>query len=57
MTHLRVLIVACFLLTVFGFIPMMYYRAKQEEKLLIQEFPEYPAYMKKTGMFFPRLWR
>lgn len=48
---------ACFLLTVFVFIPMMYYRAKQEEKLLCQEFPEYENYRRTTGMFFPKPWR
>lgn len=48
---------ACFLLTAFVFIPMMYYRAKQEEKLLCQEFPEYENYRRTTGMFFPKPWR
>jgi len=35
----------------------MYYRAKQEEKFLQEEFAEYKEYKKKTGMFFPKLWR
>jgi protein-S-isoprenylcysteine O-methyltransferase Ste14 len=37
------------------FIPFMYYRAKQEEKLLSDVFPEYVEYSRKTGMFFPKL--
>jgi protein-S-isoprenylcysteine O-methyltransferase Ste14 len=41
-------------LTICIFIPFMYYRAKQEEKLLREEFIEYQEYMKKTGMFFPK---
>jgi protein-S-isoprenylcysteine O-methyltransferase Ste14 len=42
------------LLSVFCiFIPMMYYRAKQEEALLIKEFPDYLLYRQRTGMFFP----
>lgn len=36
------------------FIPFMYYRAKQEENLLGQGFPEYCHYQQKTGMFFPK---
>ena len=39
------------------FVPFMYYRAKQEERLLQEEFAEYGEYRKKTGMFFPKLWR
>lgn len=45
------------ILTVFVFIPFMYYRAKQEEMLLITEFPEYLQYKHKVGMFFPKIWR
>jgi protein-S-isoprenylcysteine O-methyltransferase Ste14 len=37
------------------FIPMMYYRAKQEEKFLVHEFKEYSEYMKRTGMLFPKI--
>jgi len=48
---------ACFLLTAFVFIPMMYYRAKQEESLLGQAFDNYAIYKQKTGMFFPKFWR
>jgi protein-S-isoprenylcysteine O-methyltransferase Ste14 len=40
---------------VFIFIPMMYYRAKQEEALLLSEFTEYSEYQKHTGMFFPKI--
>jgi protein-S-isoprenylcysteine O-methyltransferase Ste14 len=44
------------LLSVFMiFLPMMYYRAKQEEVLLTKEFTDYSLYKKRTGMFFPRL--
>jgi len=34
------------------FVPFMYYRAKQEEKLLMAEFKEYQEYRNKVGMFF-----
>jgi protein-S-isoprenylcysteine O-methyltransferase Ste14 len=44
-------------LTAFVFIPFMYYRAKQEEVLLLEEFTEYVEYKKTTGMFLPKLWR
>ena len=44
-------------LTAAVFIPFMYYRAKQEEALLLEEFAEYEEYKKTTGMFFPKLWR
>ena len=44
-------------LTAFVFIPFMYYRAKQEETLLSEEFAEYAEYKKNTGMFFPKLRR
>lgn len=47
----------CAALTAFVFIPSMYYRAKQEENLLREEFAEYEGYIKNTGMFFPKLWR
>ncbi len=39
----------------FIFVPMMYYRARQEERLLTSEFSEYTDYKKQTGMFFPKL--
>jgi protein-S-isoprenylcysteine O-methyltransferase Ste14 len=44
-------------LTAFVFVPFMYYRAKQEEELLQEEFAEYENYKKTTGMFFPKFWR
>ena len=44
-----------FLATLFIFIPFMYYRAKQEEKLLIKEFENYKDYQIKVGMFFPKI--
>jgi protein-S-isoprenylcysteine O-methyltransferase Ste14 len=44
-----------FLANTFIFIPIMYYRAKQEEKLLIQRFPTYAEFQKAVGMFIPRL--
>lgn len=37
------------------FVPFMHHRAKQEETLLLQSFPEYEKYKKKTGMLFPRI--
>lgn len=45
------------LLTVLIFIPFMAFRARQEEAMLKDEFPEYPAYRSNTGMFFPRIWK
>jgi len=44
-----------FLAVTLIFIPVMYYRAKQEETLLIQNFPKYSYYKKRTGMFFPKI--
>ncbi|MFA6145760.1 MAG: isoprenylcysteine carboxylmethyltransferase family protein [Patescibacteria group bacterium] len=44
-----------FLSNLLIFIPFMYYRAKQEEYLLIKEFKNYQNYQIKVGMFFPRL--
>ena len=43
-----------FLSVILMFIPMMYYRANQEERLLSSEFSEYVTYKQKTGMFFPK---
>ena len=42
-------------LTVCVFIPFMYYRAKQEETMLSEEFAEYAEYKRKVGMFFPKI--
>lgn len=47
--------ILCFFAVTFIFIPFMYYRAKQEETLLIQAFPEYKDYKRRTGMFFPKI--
>ena len=44
-------------LTAAVFIPMMNYRAKQEEAMLSEAFPEYRAYMKDVGRFFPKIWK
>lgn len=47
--------IMCFVLNTFVFIPFMYYRAKQEETLLMKRFNEYNNYKKVTGMFFPKI--
>lgn len=39
----------------FIFIPMMFYRARQEEILLMQRFRDYKKYREKVGMFFPKI--
>ena len=44
-----------FLLNSFIFIPFMYYRARQEEKLLMEEFKKYKQYKQEVGMFFPKI--
>lgn len=44
-----------FLANTFIFIPFMYYRAKQEEELLLKTFKEYKQYRKEVGMFFPKI--
>jgi len=41
--------------TVCVFIPAMYYRSRQEERMLISTFPEYGAYRNRIGAFFPKL--
>jgi protein-S-isoprenylcysteine O-methyltransferase Ste14 len=41
------------LATIFIFLPGVYYRAKQEEKALLAQFPTYADYRNQTGMFFP----
>lgn len=43
------------ILTAAIFIPMMIFRARQEEAQLIQMFPEYADYRRRAGMFLPRL--
>ncbi len=46
--------ILAFLANLLIFIPFMYYRSTQEEKVLGKEFSEYSKYRKKTGMFFPK---
>lgn len=41
----------------FIFVPFMYYRAKQEEKLLTENFPDYLNYKRQTGMFIPKIFK
>lgn len=43
------------ILTAAIFLPMMAYRAKQEEKLLTERFKSYDAYAKTTPRFFPKI--
>ncbi len=38
------------------FVPAMVYRARQEEAVLTQRFPDYAAYRRRTGMFLPMPW-
>ena len=45
--------IIAFLANTLIFFPFMYYRARQEEEMLIKVFPEYKTYKQKTGMFFP----
>lgn len=45
------------LLTLGVFIPFMHHRARLEEVLLAGQFKNYSEYKRKTGMFFPKLWR
>lgn len=47
--------VGAFIANTFIFIPFMYYRAKQEEKMLEKTFKEYNEYRSNTGMFFPNI--
>jgi protein-S-isoprenylcysteine O-methyltransferase Ste14 len=46
-----------FLATSLVFVPFMYYRAGQEEKLLEEQFEQYRPYRQRVGMLFPKLWR
>jgi protein-S-isoprenylcysteine O-methyltransferase Ste14 len=48
---------AAFLANSCIFVPMMYYRARQEETLLIEHFRNYRAYRQQVGMFWPRFRR
>lgn len=45
--------IAALLAVTVVFVPFMYYRALQEERLLMQRFSQYEEYRRKTGMFFP----
>lgn len=45
---------SAFLVNCFIFIPFMTYRARQEETLLLREFPEYKNYQKEVAMFYPK---
>ncbi len=42
-------------ITYLVFLPMMYYRARQEEHMLLQELHGYAEYMQGVGMFWPRI--
>lgn len=44
-----------FLLNLLIFIPFMFYRAKQEESALSNQFNQYKLYQQKVGMFFPKI--
>ena len=45
-------------LTLGVFLPMMYVRARKEDALLQASFgEEYEVYRRRTGMFFPKVWR
>lgn len=44
-------------LTLLGFVPMMIFRARQEEAQLSAIFPEYDDYRQRAGMFLPRLFK
>jgi len=43
------------LLNILIFIPMMYLRARQEEKILGKSFRNYSQYKDEVGMFFPKM--
>lgn len=43
------------ILTAVAFVPMMIFRARQEELHLLRTFPEYADYRLRAGMFLPRL--
>jgi protein-S-isoprenylcysteine O-methyltransferase Ste14 len=46
-----------FISVIFIFLPMMYYRAKQEENMLSAEFSRYSNYKLNTGMFFLKIFK
>ena len=47
--------VICLIVVSLIFVPFMYYRAKQEEIMLMRAFPEYEEYKQRTGMLFPKI--
>jgi protein-S-isoprenylcysteine O-methyltransferase Ste14 len=47
----------CFIAVTAIFVPFMVYRARQEEKLLTQIFPQYDEYKRCTGMLFPKIFK
>lgn len=49
--------VAALAATLLIFVPAMIVRASQEETLLVEQFPEYQAYRRRVGMFWPKLGR
>jgi protein-S-isoprenylcysteine O-methyltransferase Ste14 len=46
---------AALALTIVLFVPAMHLRARQEERLLAESFPEYAVYRARTGTFFPKV--
>jgi protein-S-isoprenylcysteine O-methyltransferase Ste14 len=47
--------VLAFLALALVFVPFMRYRARQEEKILLNTIPAYQFYKDSTGIFFPKL--
>lgn len=43
------------LLIAFLLLILFYFKSSYEEKLLLQKFPEYKDYMKRSGRFLPRI--
>ncbi len=46
---------AALLATTLLFVPAMIYRARLEERLLEERFPEYTDYRRRVGMFLPKI--
>lgn len=44
------------LLVTLGLFSWFYFKTRYEENLLIQKFPNYLDYKKRSGRFFPKLW-
>ena len=54
------LIISCSYLIIFNILPLTFFyvlSAFREEKYLINKFPHYRKYSKKTGMFIPKYWK